>query len=117
MERPEPQAGQASVEVVASVPIVLLAALIVFQLLALGYSSSVADGAAEAGALALAAGKPAGTAARASLPQWARGRADVSQQDGSVHVSLAAPSPLDALGAALTVSSDAWVRGPGEASP
>lgn len=110
------QAGQASVELVASLPIVLLAALIAFQLLVLGYSSSLADGAAEAGALALAAGQPATAAARASLPGWARERAVVSQANGRVQVSFAAPSPMEALGTHLTVSSDAWVRTAGEAS-
>ncbi len=110
------QAGQASVELVASLPILLLAALIAFQLLVVGYSSSLADGAAEAGALALAAGQPAGAAARGSLPGWARQRAEVSRENGLVHVSLAAPSPMEALGAQLTVSSDAWVRAAGKAS-
>lgn len=117
MERPERDAGQASVELVASLPIVLLAALIVFQLLALGYSSSLADGAAEAGALALAAGEPAGAAVRESLPGWARDRADVSQDAGTIRVSLDAPSPLEAAGARLTVTSGAWVRSPGQAVP
>jgi hypothetical protein len=117
MERPEGEAGQASVELVASLPIILLAALIVFQLLALGYSSSLADGAAEAGALALAAGEPPGAAVRASLPGWARDRADVSQSEGAIRVSFDAPSPLEAVGARLTVSSGAWVRAPRQAAP
>ena len=47
--------GQASVELVAAVPGVLLAAVLCLQL-ATGYSLTLADGAAEAGAIALASG-------------------------------------------------------------
>ena len=43
--------GQASVELVAAVPGVLLAAVLCLQLLATGYSLTLADGAAEAGAI------------------------------------------------------------------
>ena len=44
--------GQASVELLAGLPALLLAGLIGFQLLAAGYALTLADGAAEAGALA-----------------------------------------------------------------
>ena len=47
--------GQASVELLAGIPALLLAGLLALQLLAVGYSVTLADGAAEAGALALAA--------------------------------------------------------------
>ena len=49
--------GQASVELVAALPALLLAALVALQLLAAGYAMTLADGAAEAGALALASGE------------------------------------------------------------
>ena len=114
MRRGERQAGQASVELVASLPVAFMAALIAFQLLSLGYSLSLADGAAEAGALALAAGRPAGAAARSSLPGWARGRADVTTDGGEVSVTLAAPSALEPLGVRLQVSGRAWARAPAE---
>ena len=51
--------GQASVELVAALPALLLAALVALQLLAAGYAMTLADGAAEAGALALASGDSA----------------------------------------------------------
>ena len=51
--------GQATVEAVAALPALLLAGLISLQLLAAGYSLTLADGAAESGALALAAGRSA----------------------------------------------------------
>ena len=51
--------GQATVELVAALPALLLTGLLVLQLLATGYALTLADGAAEAGALALASGGPA----------------------------------------------------------
>jgi hypothetical protein len=106
----EPEAGQASIEVVAAVPIILVAALVAFQLLVAGYTHSVADGAAEAGALAAAAGAPVHGAVQSALPRWARDGAVVSRTAGRVAVSLPSPSPLDALGDRLRVRSEAWAR-------
>ena len=63
--------GQATVELVAALPALLLAGYVAFQLLAAGYALTLADGAAEAGALALASGRPASRAARDALPGWA----------------------------------------------
>ena len=53
---PASAAGQATVELVAALPALLLAGYVAFQLLAAGYALTLADGAAEAGALALASG-------------------------------------------------------------
>ena len=107
------ESGQASVEAVAAVPALLLAGLICLQLLAAGWSLTLADGAAEAAALALAAGRPAEPAARAALPGWARGRVEVEAHGGDVSVRLRPPSPIDGLARALEVRSSAWVRTPG----
>src|SRR6476659_8651659 len=63
--------GQATVELVAALPALLLAALVALQLLAAGYAMTLADGAAEAGALALASGGSAAEGARGSVPGWA----------------------------------------------
>jgi hypothetical protein len=46
--------GQATVEAVAAVSLLVLAGSIALQLLVAGYALTLADGAAEAGALALA---------------------------------------------------------------
>lgn len=104
--------GQASVELVAALPALALAAALALQLLMVGYSLTIADGAAEAGALAGAAGRNSAVAAREALPGWARGRARVSAAGGRVRVELRPPAPLAALADALTVSSEAWSRGP-----
>jgi hypothetical protein len=104
--------GQASVELIAALPALALAATLAMQLLLVGYSLTVADGAAEAGALAGAAGRDARSAAREALPGWARGRSRVDAEDGSVRVELRPPAPVEALADALTVSSEAWARSP-----
>ncbi len=102
--------GQASVELVAALPALLLAALVALQLLAAGYAMTLADGAAEAGALALASGGSAAAAARDALPGWARDDVDVSVEGGRVSVRLRPPSPLSAVSAKLAVTSTASAR-------
>jgi hypothetical protein len=99
--------GQASVEMVAALPALLLAALVALQLLAAGYAMTLADGAAEAGALALASGRSAPEAARAALPGWAEDDVEVSVAGGTVAVRLRPPSPLSAVAARLEVTSTA----------
>lgn len=106
------EGGQASVELVAGLPALGLATLVALQLLLTGYSLTVADGAAEAGALAAAAGRDAAGAARDALPGWARDRATVSAQGGAVRVELRPPSPLATISEKLAVSSEAWGRPP-----
>jgi uncharacterized protein (UPF0333 family) len=102
--------GQASVELVAALPALLLAAAIALQLLVAGYALTLADGAAEAGALALASGGSAAKAARAALPGWARADVAVEVEGGRVTVRLMPPSPLGAVARGLTVSSSASAR-------
>ena len=102
--------GQASVELVAALPVLLLAALVALQLLAAGYALTLADGAAEAGALALAAGAEAPAAARSALPGWAEDDVRISVEGGRVTVRLRPPSPFRALAERLEVSSEASVR-------
>ena len=104
--------GQASIELLAALPALLLAAVIAVQLLLVGYSLSIADGAAEAGALAGGAGRDARKAARDALPGWARARSRVTAEGGKVRVELRPPAPLAAVASALTVSSEAWSRQP-----
>lgn len=104
------QEGQSTVELVAALPALLLAGLLALQLLAAGYALTLADGAAEAGALALASGQPAAPAARAALPGWAEGDVEVSIEGGRVTVRLRPPSPFPALAERLAVTSSAAAR-------
>lgn len=102
--------GQASIELVAGLPALLLAGLIALQLLATGYSLTLADGAAEAGALALASGHPAAPAVRSALPGWAENDVDIVVNGGKVTVRVQPPSPLPSISDRLAVSSSAAAR-------
>ena len=104
--------GQASVEVVAAVPAILLVGLLCLQLLATGYAASVADGAAEAGAIAIATGLPADDAVDSALPDWARDTASIDADGARLTVTVRPLSPLAGLAHALEVSSTAWARTP-----
>jgi hypothetical protein len=102
--------GQATVELLAAIPLLLIAGAISLQLLLVGYALTLADGAAEAGGLALAAGRPAKSAAQESLPSWAKDRAEVSVRGGEVTVRLAPPSLLTAVADHLIVTSNSYAR-------
>ena len=101
--------GQASVELAAAVPALMLLALVAFQMLAVGYSSVLAGDAAEAGALALAGGADARTAARSAVPGWSRARMAVTVSGSVVRVALRPPSPLAVVGRRLEVHASAAV--------
>jgi hypothetical protein len=104
--------GQASVELLAGIPALLIAGLIALQLLAAGYAMTLADGAVEAGAMAMAAGRPATPAVREALPGWARDRIEVTVAGGELTVRLSPPSPVGEIARRLEVSSSAWVKRP-----
>jgi len=100
--------GQAAVELIAALPALLIAGLIALQLGVAGYAMTLADGAAEAGALALAADRPAKKAALDALPGWAD--ADVGIEGGKVSVRLRPPSPLGFVADRLAVTSVAFAK-------
>jgi hypothetical protein len=102
--------GQASVELLGAVPVVLVAGLFVLQLLAVGYSSVLAGSAAEAGALALAAGTDPRAGVKESLPGWARAQARLSVDQGELTVRLRPPSPLRAVSRKFEVKARAAVE-------
>lgn len=104
--------GQASVELLGALPVLVVLALFLFQALAVGYAAVLAGNAAEAGALSLAGGGDAEDAARDALPGWSRAGMEVAVDRGRVEVSLEPPSPLATLREELEVSSEAAVRRP-----
>ena len=104
------QAGQAQLELVASLPLLVAAALVLLQLMTVGYAQSLADGSAEAAALALAAGRPAEPAARSAVPGWVASRVEAEIDGGRVRVRLQPRSLLPGLGSRLSVGSEAWAR-------
>ena len=101
--------GQASVELIGALPAMVVLALVLFQLLALGYSSVLAGNAAEAGALWLAAGKDARAGARHGVPGWSRARMRVSVRGGTVRVTMRPLSPLRRVSRRLEVAASATV--------
>jgi hypothetical protein len=101
--------GQASVELLAGLPVLLALGAFLLQLFAVGYSAVLAGNAAEAGALALAAGGDAGAAAREGLPGWSRAGLVVHTSRGLVEVTLHPPSPLPAVRKVLVVHASAAV--------
>jgi hypothetical protein len=103
------QRGQAAVELLGALPVLLVLGLIVAQLLAVGYAAVLASNAAEAGALALAARVDPEASARNALPGWSRARASVGVAHGRVTVRLRPPALVDALANALEVASTASV--------
>jgi hypothetical protein len=106
------EVGQATVELVAAIPLLVLAGAVALQLLLVGYALTLVDGAAEAGSLALAAGRPARAAARDSLPAWAGDRVDVAVRGGEVRVRLTPLAVVPFLSNVLAVTSTSFARSP-----
>jgi hypothetical protein len=106
--------GQATVETVAMLPLLVLVALTVGQILAARSAAVLADGAAEAGAVALLQDRDAGAAARAALGDAAaERRASVSVEGRVIHVRVRPRLVLPGLADALTATATADA-GPGE---
>lgn len=109
------QRGQASVELLGVLPLLIALGLAALQLLAVGYASILAGNAAEAGALALAGASSTAEAragAREALPGWSRARARVSVAGGRVTVRLRPPSLLKLLAERLEVTAEAAGEAP-----
>jgi hypothetical protein len=102
-------AGQASVELVALLPLAALIALAIGQLLAAGSARELAGNAAEAGAAALLQGSDPTAAARDALPGWSRDRTTVhvAGRRVEVHVRPRTVLPLLAERLEASVTADA----------
>jgi hypothetical protein len=90
------QIGQASVELVAAVPVLILVALVAIQLAVVGYGLWSAATAARAGARAAYVGGDAARAARSALPTPLREGARIDES-GPVAVRVAVPALLPAV--------------------
>jgi hypothetical protein len=102
------QSGQASVELVAVIPALLLVALIAVQLALTGYALWSAAAAARAGARADYVGGDGREVARAALPRELRHGARVESGEGLVvKVPVPAPAGLSGL----------WVEGRSALNP
>ena len=85
--------GQASVELVAMLPLLVAVALALGQLLAAGAARELAGHAAEAAAIAIGRGENARDAAHEALPGWSRERLRV-EVDGRRVRATVTPFPL-----------------------
>jgi hypothetical protein len=92
----EREEGQASAELVAVLPALLLCALIAVQLAVVGYGLWSSATGARAGARAAYVSGQAGRAARSAVPQALRRDAEVHEARG-VAVSLEPPSVVPGL--------------------
>ena len=99
--------GQAAVELVALLPLVVAVALGILQALAAGVAVELAGHAAQSGAVAVAQGRDGHAAARAALPGWARARLRVEVAGTRVRVRVTPPSLLPGAGARLAASATA----------
>lgn len=99
--------GQATVEALGALPIVIGVAFAAAQLLAAGVASVLADHAAEAGAVALLEGADAPAAVRAALPGWADERVAIAVTGRVVRVRLRPPAPAGAVARALEQTAEA----------
>jgi hypothetical protein len=102
------EAGQASVELVAVLPFVLLAALVAWQLLLAGHSLWLAASAARTAARADAVGRSTESAARSALPEPLERDLSVARlREGGVRVSVRVPLILQRWSTPVRVSASA----------
>jgi hypothetical protein len=99
--------GQASVELVALLPLAILVALAIGQLLAAGAARELAGNAAEAGAAALLQGGDPAAAARDALAGWSSERASVHVAGRRVEVRVRPRVVVPVLAARLEASAAA----------
>jgi pilus assembly protein CpaE len=87
-----PQRGQATIELIAVLPCVVLVAAVAWQLALVGHAAWMSAVAARAGARADAVGRDAGAAARSALPRsLERGLVVRRMPEGGVRVSARVP--------------------------
>jgi hypothetical protein len=100
------ESGQAAVESVAMVPLVLLAVAVAWQLVLTGHTLWLCAHAARAAARAELVGRSPERAARSALPRSLERELSVRRlDDGGVRVKLRLPLLLRAWGSPLEVSA------------
>src|SRR5438128_2137472 len=95
MRRRDRQAGQATVEFVALLPLIAVVGLLLWQAVVAGEAASLAGSAARAASRADALGRSVDGAARSVLPPRLQdGLTVVRRSDGSVRVRVRVPAVL-----------------------
>src|SRR3954451_21086074 len=104
--------AQASVELVAAVPLVLLVGALAWQFALAGHALSMCANAARVAARAEAVGRDPRAAARSALPEGMERGLDVHRRKGGgVRVSVRAPLLLAATGVAPRLAASASLGG------
>lgn len=105
--------GQASVELVGTLPAVLLVGLVVWQFALAGHAAWLCAHAARVAARAEAVHADPESAARSALPRSLRPGLTVerSGRTGAVRVEVAVPVPLDAVGSPARVGATVALEG------
>lgn len=96
--------GQATVELVGILPLAVVVALVVGQLLAAGAARELAGNAAEAGAAAILQGGDPKAAAEDALPGWSDDRVSVRVSGRVVRVRLQPVPVIPGVADRLTAS-------------
>jgi hypothetical protein len=99
--------GQATIELVAFLPLVLAAVLVAAAILAGHAAEEHAGQAAHAGAVALLQGRDPREAARTALPHGTRGRARIQVTGRRVTVHVRPSLPIPAVAEAMTAGATA----------
>jgi hypothetical protein len=99
--------GQASVELLGALPVLLVVALAGWQLILAGQTSWLAANAARVGARAAAVGADPHAAARSALPAYLRHGLRVSPRDESVTVRVRLPIVMREWGSPLRIGATA----------
>ena len=100
-------AGQASIELVALLPLTLIVGVAILTLLAARAASGQASAAAQAGAMALIQDPDAREAARDALPADSRRRATINVDGRAITVTVRPESPIGFLADGLSATASA----------
>jgi TadE-like protein len=103
--RPMSDRGQASIETVALLPVVIVLAVAAWQGILIGWTALEAESAARAGVRALQGGEEAGPAIGASLPASMRQGLRIERAGERLTVQVAVPSVVPGLGMRLAASA------------
>jgi hypothetical protein len=98
------EGGQATVELVGLLPLAVLVALAIGQLLAAGAARELAGHAAESGAVALLQGGDPKAAARDAVPGWADAHLTITVRERTVRVRLQPISVVPGVADRLTAT-------------
>jgi hypothetical protein len=111
VDRGASERGQAAVELVSMLPLLVVVGLALFVALGAGVARELAGHAAEAGAMAILQDENPAQAARAAVPGWSRSRVAVRVRGRRVRVRVCPLGPRP-LARALTAEAAADARSP-----